>query len=99
MEKRQSLSESFDGAPDENIMKLLGECGEDYTRTVNLKKILLKIINNELLPRQKQIIMLYYFKGKNTVEIAEIIGATQQSVSRSLKRARLTIFRILRYYF
>lgn len=38
MEKRQSLSESFDGAPDENIMKLLGECRDDYTRTVNLKK-------------------------------------------------------------
>lgn len=63
-----------------------------------LRRILLKVINNELTPRQKEIIMLYYYKGTDTVKISQKLGITPQAVSAVMARARMRIYRILQYY-
>lgn len=42
--------------------------------------------------------MLYYFKDKDTAEIAELLGVSPQAVSAARARARLRLARILRYY-
>jgi RNA polymerase sigma-70 factor (ECF subfamily) len=94
---RESYKDTYTGAADENIRRLLGYDGADHSRQM-LRTVLLKVINNELTPRQKEIIMLYYFKGMDTTEISAALGISAQAVSAARARARLRIFRILRYY-
>lgn len=64
-----------------------------------VKKIMLQIIKNDLTPRQKEIIMLYYFKNMNTVEIARMLNVDSSTVSRTLCRARRNLLDRLKYYF
>jgi RNA polymerase sigma-70 factor (ECF subfamily) len=83
------------GEYDENIRSILeNDNSESHSK---LKKVMLEVIKNELTPRQKQIIMLYYFKGMNVVEIADMLGINHSSVSITMKRARNRLFRILKY--
>lgn len=96
---RKTYSDTFSGKADNALRALLGEEDESDERGRKLKRILLKVINNELTPRQKEIIMLYYFKETDIVAIGKILGITPQAVSAALKRARLRLFRILQYYF
>ena len=97
MARRESYSDTFTGEADKGIRAILdGDEGED--NALRLRKVLLKVINNELTPRQKQIIMLYYFKKKDTVRIGEELGSTPQAVSAAMARARLRLYRILQYY-
>jgi RNA polymerase sigma-70 factor (ECF subfamily) len=94
--RRESYSDTFTGEADKNIREIL--YGREDSQYAQLKRILLKVINNELTPRQKEIIMLYYFKDKDTTEIAEQLGISPQAVSAARARARLRLFRVLRYY-
>lgn len=97
MSRRETYSDTFTGEADSNIRRILyGKNDENEQR--DLKRILLKIIKNELTPRQNEIIMLYYFKDMNITEIAERLSVTPQAVSAAMARARLRMFRILRYY-
>lgn len=97
MSRRETYSDTFTGEADSNIRRILyGKNDENEQR--DLKRILLKIIKNELTPRQNEIIMLYYFKDMNITEIAERLEVTPQAVSAAMARARLRMFRILRYY-
>ena len=97
MSRRESYSDTFTGRLDQNIRDLLEE--KDTSEGTKLRRILLKIIKNELTPRQREIIMLYYFKRMDIASIADALGVTPQSVSTTMSRARLRIFRILQYYF
>lgn len=99
MSRRVTYSDSFSGETDRGIRSIL--CMEDndsgdYMR--KLKRVLLNVINNELTARQKEIIMLYYFKDMDIVRIAELLGVTPQAVSAAMKRARLKIYRFMQYY-
>lgn len=96
MPRRESYNDLFSGSPDEGIRLALENDSSDENR--NIRKVLLKVINNELTTRQRDIIMLYYYKGLNTSEIAERMNVTPQAVCGVLSRARLRVFRILRYY-
>ena len=97
MPRRESYSDTFTGEADENIRRVLYGTDEDNSGS-KLKRILLKVINNELTPRQKEIIVLYYFKNNDITAIAAQLGVTPQAVSAAMSRARLRIFRILQYY-
>ncbi|MCM1508209.1 MAG: sigma-70 family RNA polymerase sigma factor [Ruminococcus flavefaciens] len=98
MPRRESYSDTYTGEADRNIRAVLeSDSEEDSIR--KLKRILLNVINNELTPRQKEIIMLYYFKGIDIVTIARQLEVTPQAVSAVMSRARLKIYRILKYYF
>ncbi|MBP3242943.1 MAG: sigma-70 region 4 domain-containing protein [Ruminococcus sp.] len=97
MSRRESYSDTFTGRLDQNIRELLEE--NDTSEGAKLRRILLKIIKNELTPRQREIIMLYYFKSMDIASIASELDISPQSVSATMSRARLRIFRILQYYF
>ena len=56
------------------------------------------LIQNELTPRQKEVTDMYYFRQMNTKEISEVLEITPQAVCALMSRARLKIFRILKYY-
>lgn len=98
MPRRESYSDTFTGKADRNIRDIL-ESGSEEDSARKLKKLLLKVINNELTSRQKEIIVLYYFKKLDTVAIARQLGITPQAVSAVMSRARVKMYRIMQYYF
>ncbi len=97
MSRRETYSDSFTGKADEGIRFIL-EGGTKDDSKIKLRKILLNVINNELTPRQKEIIVLYYFKKTDIVTIGRQLGVTPQAVSAAMKRARLKMYRIMKYY-
>lgn len=98
MSRRESYSDTYTGEADKSIRAILESDGdEDSVR--KLKRLLLNVINNELTPRQKEIIMLYYFKGIDIVTIARQLGISPQAVSAVMSRARVRMYRIMQYYF
>lgn len=62
------------------IMESLATGKDEELETVN--KICLRKLVSELGDRDKQIIMLRYYKGKTQTEVARILGITQVHVSR-----------------
>ena len=96
MPRRESYSDTFTGEADKSIRGILG--GDACSDCARAKRILLKVINNELTPRQKEIIVLYYFQKKDIVAISRELDVTPQAVSAAMSRARLRMFRILQYY-
>ncbi len=99
MSRRISLPD-FIGEEDSNINAIFSENSDvELSRTISVKKILMRIIKEELTERQRQIIMLYYFKNMNIVSIANMLGISPASVSITMKRARNTIIRYMKYYF
>ena len=61
------------GREDMGIKRILSR-GDKDSESSRLRSILLKVIKNELTPRQKEIIMLYYFKGADIADISERLG-------------------------
>ncbi len=98
MSRRESYSDTYTGEADKNIRAIL-ESDSEGDSVRKLKKLLLNVINNELTPRQKEIIMLYYFKDIDIVTIAKQLQITPQAVSAVMSRARIRMYRILQYYF
>ncbi len=66
------------------IDKLNDDCNEDETDIID--KIALKQVLDTLKPREKQIIVLRYFKEKTQVQIAKMLGISQVQVSRIEKK-------------
>ncbi len=98
MSKRNSYSDTFTGEADKGIRMILGCKDEEEENAQRLRRVLLKVINNELTPRQKEIIMLYYFKDIDIVTISKRLDVSPQAVSAVMSRARMRMFRILQYY-
>ncbi|MCR5717889.1 MAG: sigma-70 family RNA polymerase sigma factor [Oscillospiraceae bacterium] len=55
-------------------------------------------IENDLTPRQREILLMRYFEGKKGVEIAEDLHINSSTVTRTLQRAENTLRRSLRFY-
>ncbi len=72
------------------------ECTEKREK---IRKIMARIIKNDLTARQREIIVLYYYSGKGVTEIAQILKIAPSTVSRTIKAARNKIFKYMKYYF
>ncbi|MCM1131843.1 MAG: sigma-70 region 4 domain-containing protein [Ruminococcus flavefaciens] len=82
---------------DRGITELLGtKPGERDNRII--RKILINVINGELTPKQRDVVLMYYFKGIKIADIAEKTGVSPQAVGAMLSRAKLKIYNILKYY-
>lgn len=62
-----------------------------------VKSAMMKVIKNELTPRQRETIALYYYKEMGVSEIADKLGLAPSTVSRTIKRARDNIYKFLKY--
>jgi len=62
-------------------------CPDNTEQIEQMKKVIKKIIKEELTDRQKEIIQMYYFKGMTLDKIAQKIGLAKCSVSLTKKRA------------
>jgi len=66
------------------IDKLNDRCNDDETDIID--KIALREVMDTLKPRERQIIILRYFKEKTQVQIAKMLGISQVQVSRIEKK-------------
>ena len=48
--------------------------GDNHNRMIQVKQVLLQAIKEELTPRQRQMLLLYYFERKKTPQIAAELG-------------------------
>ena len=62
-----------------------------------LKRNLTHALRNDVTPRQREYMMLYYGQGMSMEVIAEQLGVNKSTVSRTLKRGRQRLHRCLRY--
>ena len=88
MSGQRRYNDASTGKVDSNLRSLLNERSDGS----KMRNLLLNVIKNELTARQKQIIMLYYFKGLNIVEISEMCEVTPQAVSAIFERARKKLY-------
>lgn len=70
--------------------------GPRLPREVQLKR-LKKVIDNELTPKQREILIAYYFENKTMDQIAKDRGINKSTVCRTLNRAENRCRRCLRY--
>ena len=71
-----------------------GDNGEQMPR---LRRNLRRAREEELTERQREMVGLYYDQGMTMPQIAERLGVSRSTVSRTLRRARDRLYRFLRY--
>ena len=62
-----------------------------------LRRNLRRAREQELAPRQREILALYYDRGLKMPQIARKLGINRSTVSRTVKRAKERLYRCLRY--
>ena len=62
-----------------------------------LRRNLRRAREQELTPRQREILALYYDRGLKMPQIARKLGVNRSTVSRTVKRAKERLYRCLRY--
>lgn len=62
-----------------------------------LRRKLALVLREEVTPRQREILWLYYGEDLNTREIGDRLGLERSTVSRTLKRGEERVRRCLRY--
>lgn len=63
------------------------------------RRFLYRAIKTQLTHRQTQVMLLYYFEGKNITEIAQELGLNKSTVSRTLRRSLSRLTDLARLYF
>lgn len=56
-----------------------------------------RAVGQVLTPAQREAVLLYYYKGMTMPQIALLQGCNKSNVSRTLKRARNNLMRVLKY--
>ena len=84
-----------------DYIKRLLELSEESEAETNqaqmqrLKRALRDVIKNDLTPRQKEMVVLYYYEGMRMPQIAQQLNRDVSTVSRTIKRARRNLRDIL----
>ena len=55
-------------------------------------------MEGELTGRQKECLILKYYKNLNVTQIALKLGVGKSTVSRHIKKAKLRLYKVLNYY-
>ncbi len=63
------------------------------------RRFLYRAIKTQLTHRQTQVMLLYYFDGKNITEIAQELGLNKSTISRTLRRSLNRLTDLARLYF
>ena len=62
-----------------------------------LRRNVMLALREDVTPRQRECMELYYHKRLNMRQIAELIGVDKSTVSRTIKRGERRLCRCLRY--
>ena len=91
----------YKAAPPEvlgGLQKWIAENAGDNAETLGrLRRHLPEAILEELSPKQRTYLQMYYFDRKSVTEIAAGLGVAKSTVSRTLARAENNLYRVLRY--
>lgn len=71
--------------------------GDNTEQLARLRRSLHKAREQELTPRQQELLELYYDQGMNMPQIAAHLGINRSTVSRTIGRAKQRLYRCLRY--
>lgn len=71
--------------------------GDNAQELSRLKRNLIRAMQEEITPKQRQALLLYYAEGLNQREIAERLGVDRSTISRTIKRGERRLQRCLRY--
>ena len=74
-----------------------GEGDDNRLQVERLLRNLPLAVEQELTPRQRQILRMRYSGGMKNAEIAQRLGLNKSTVTRTLNRAMERLFRTLRY--
>lgn len=72
------------------------DIGLKLPRDIQIRR-LLRVMEEELTPRQKQVLALYFFEEKRPAEIARELGIQRSTALRTLRRAENRVRRFLKY--
>ena len=76
---------------------LRANAGDNSEQMTRLRRNLRRAREQELTQRQREMVALYYDRGMTMPQIAERLGVSRSTVSRTLRRARDRLYRFLRY--
>ena len=63
------------------------QMAEDNSQEISrLKRNLIRCLREDVTPRQRQALLMYYAQGLNMREIGERLGVDKSTVSRTIKR-------------
>lgn len=79
------------------VFENYGSSGDNSENIKKLTKKLKNALDTDLTPTQREIVISYYFEGKNILQIASEKGVNKSSVSKVLARARKRLKRVLKY--
>lgn len=71
--------------------------GDNSVEVSRLKRNLIRALREDVTPRQRQTLLLYYAEGLNMREIGERLGVDKSTISRTIKRGERRLQRCLRY--
>lgn len=71
--------------------------GDNSDQLERLRRNLRRAREQELTPRQRQLLALYFDEEKTMPQIAEELGLARSTVSRTIARAKKRLYRCLRY--
>ena len=86
----------FGGNPDLLAHTAIGETA-NATQLQRLLASLPRALEQELTPRQQQLVELYFFQNMSISQIAQTLQLHPSTVSRTLHRAVLRLQRVLQY--
>ena len=86
----RKIRSSLENSALEELVGLLDEPVPVGTR-------LRRVINEELTPRQRELIELYYRDEMSMTEIADMLGISKSTVSRTISRGKGRIRKCLKY--
>lgn len=78
---------------------LLKNAENNDAQMERLKKNLLRAMDEDLTPRQREMLSMLYFGGYRQSEIAEILGVNRSTVCRVVKSAENKLAKMLKYSF
>lgn len=70
---------------------------DNSAQMTKLKRNLSRALRQDVTPKQRQYLLLYYGQGMKVTEISEKLGVNKSTVSRTMKRGRQRLQRCLRY--
>lgn len=74
------------------------EMSADNSKEISrLKRNLIRALREDVTPKQRQVLLMYYAEGLNMREIGEQLGVDKSTVSRTIKRGEQRLQRCLRY--
>ena len=78
-------------------MREISELNTNREEIIGLQKNLIFALNEDVTPRQREVLLLRYAECLSQAEIANQLGVARSTVSRTLARGEARLRKILRY--